>query len=274
MSIRRLTNYSALKRWRERWSHEVLAGHAVPDVPEINFSGNCSDPVDMLFLPDPDGWEGTLAETLWEMRVLFRCRKCRRCLTVRKWEWFERCRAEIEATKGRIWWGTLTASPNLRLRWRAKAAERKAELAKDGWIAPSKPEAREKWHWDILERSAYQDVQKYLKRLRKKYPAAAFRYLIVTEQSQDQTPHFHLLLFESKAAVNVKWEDLNGQWWSNTKWVLLGDSATCDYKALYALKYMSKTRDAKIRASFRFGKSEKAKTPTIKPEGKDVACRT
>jgi hypothetical protein len=155
------------------------------------------------------------------------CRKCVKCLRFRQMQWRGRARNEITLAK-RSWFITLTFSPS--------------HLA--GILVSAKgPDTRE------IDRRAYLDVQKYLKRLRKAVPRAKLRYLAVYERGDESgRSHYHLLIHEVGARPVTK-AVLEAQWASHVHARLVSNV----YAATYVTKYLTKSIGIKPRASFAYG---------------------
>lgn len=143
--------------------------------------------------------------------------------------WRERARYEIALAK-RSWMVTLTFSP--------------IHLA-GVLLAAKRPDAR------LIERSAYAEVQKFFKRLRKNHPAAKFRYLAVYERGEvTGRSHYHVLIHEVGSRPVLKMH-LESAWASHVHARLVdkeGDGAPS-----YVTKYLTKSLDTPPRASARYG---------------------
>lgn len=184
------------------------------------------------------------------------CRKCEKCLQFRQMQWRERAIVEIGRAK-RTWWITLTIDPQM--------------------LANISMEARGTSTIDF-EAAAYSRVQRYFKRLRKKFRKKAdrildsegkvvghnyaqFRYLAVFELGKKTgRPHYHLLLHETGTRPCLK-AHIESQWRSNVHARLVG-SGEALRRASYVTKYATKSFEISPRASVRYGK------PTIPPKPK------
>lgn len=100
-----------------------------------------------------------------------------------------------------------------------------------------------------IERRAYADVQRYLKRLRK--TKAVFRYLAVFERGeQSGRAHYHLLLHET-GRFPIPKRVLEDTWPSLVHARLVDPTTTG--AASYLTKYLTKSFDVRPRASSRYG---------------------
>ena len=95
------------------------------------------------------------------------------------------------------------------------------------------------------------------KRLRKN-TGASIRFVLVAERHKSGAPHFHALIHEAVGSPPVRYADLYRDLWS------LGFSK---YKlaekghASYVTKYLTKSSEARVRASLRYGQTVSTITP-------------
>jgi len=158
------------------------------------------------------------------------CRKCPKCLQFRQMRWRQRAINEIAQSK-RTWFVTLTFSP-VQLAGVLLAA-------KSGSLAD-------------VEASAYADVQKFFKRVRKECPAARFRYVAIYERGEETgRSHYHLLLHEVGIRPVLK-AVLERQWPSFVHARLVTD-ADGSRRASYVTKYLTKSLGIRPRASLHYG---------------------
>lgn len=149
------------------------------------------------------------------------CRKCAECMNTRRWRWYFKALTEIE-TWERTWFVTLTFRK-----------------------IPDEP---------------YGEIQKWFKRLRKKFNSNSFRYLCTTEfGSKNGRLHYHLLVHCDekipRRAVESKWNS----GFSRAKLVYRQSATDArtqhqpqNKAAHYVTKYLLK-ESQKIRASHRYG---------------------
>ena len=155
------------------------------------------------------------------------CRRCPSCLQIRQMRWRQRALYEI-ATSNRTWAVTLTFSP--------------------GHLAGVLVSAKSDQLGDV-ERRAYLDVQKYIRRLRKK--GAEVRYLAVYERGEESgRSHYHLLLHET-GRFPVPKRVLESAWPSHVHARLVDPTTTGS--ASYITKYLTKDLAVRPRASARYG---------------------
>ncbi len=171
------------------------------------------------------------------------CRKCRKCLARRAAHWRLRALAE-HSYSVRTWFGTLTYNPRARFHYLSMTRLR---LLKAGVVyeqlAPEEQFAE-------LHKSYGQALTLWVKRVRKN-SGAPLRYLIVAEKHQSGEPHYHLLIHESDPDKPVRHRALKEAWregFSDFKLV------TDQRQLTYAAKYLTKTAEARVRASSQYGK--------------------
>ena len=158
-----------------------------------------------------------------------RCRRCKRCMELRRWSWT--CRAAREQVASiNTFFVTLTYRPDCRAEiLRAVSADRSGS---------SQPQR--------LSKAAGRYVGLYLKRLRAS--GHGIRYLMVPEPHANGFPHYHGLIHDVVGSTHV--DDLVGEWeygFSVVKHVR-------DARAIkYVCKYLSKERFARVRASRAYG---------------------
>lgn len=214
----------------------------------IDHSGNCMSPVILelhgrpetrmrkrLVLPK----EGKHMTVVMEVR----CRQCENCLKARSAHWRMRILSEADAS-ARTWLGTLTVEPNERVKSisRCRLAMHKQGLDFDA-LAPDDQFAQ--IHADLSK-----EVTRYLKRVRKQ-SGAPLRYIAVAEAHKSGFPHFHMLVHESDPDQPVRWKHLSIWKLGFSKWNLVPVE---DRRGLtYCAKYLSKSLNARVRASLHYG---------------------
>lgn len=158
-----------------------------------------------------------------------RCNKCENCLRHRRQLWTERAKAEIAAS-ARTWFGTLTLNPEEHSIVGMKCTE----------------DTFENRH-----RIVGKYVTDFLKRIRKGKPP--IRFMLVAEAHKlalNGLPHYHMLIHEVGVGEYVHRRELEENWrFGFTKWKLLEDR----YAAPYLCKYLSKSAQARVRASLHYG---------------------
>lgn len=173
------------------------------------------------------------------------CRRCRNCLKARSRMWTERALAEVKAA-GRTWMGTLTLSPASHFLIECRATHRLDESAVN-WRKLTDAEQLAERHKEISL-----EVTLWLKRVRAE-SRAKLRFLAVMETHKSGLPHYHLLVHEG--AVPVRKSVLTDQWkLGYSKFKLVKPEADgLERSARYVCKYLTKTNEARVRASVRYG---------------------
>lgn len=195
------------------------------------------------------------------LKVVYRvpCRRCIACLRQRAWHW--RVSAETEITRGfargaRTWFGTLTLSPQSHFEMQLRA-ERSAGKLLDG--LPPEEQFR------LRHTAVNRELTLSFKRLRKRMKIAeAFRYMLVVERHKSGLPHYHCLLHEVSQDKPIRKSVLEAFWpWGFGQWRLV-DSADQIRAARYVAKYLSKSSEARVRASLQYGRwGEEGHAPTL-----------
>lgn len=171
-----------------------------------------------------------------------RCRRCENCLKQRAYMWSNRCRVEWRDAP-RTWLATLTLAPEQYARLLSVA---RVSLARQGCDLEALPEPE---RWLAVEKFGFEDVQLWLKRIRKA-TAAPLRYLAVTEAHKSGVPHWHVLLHEQSAEKPLRYKSLKGSWSLGfDSYTLVQDARGASYVA----KYLAKELRARVRASLRYG---------------------
>lgn len=172
------------------------------------------------------------------------CRNCPTCLRKRAWLWTTRAKAELDAS-ARTWFGTMTLNPESHYTMLCRAL---AKAREDGVDAADLTDAE---IFALRTSEAGAEITKYLKRIRKE-SEAKLRYLTVAERHKSGLPHFHMLLHEVSPVAPVRERCLSSQWSLGfTKWRLVPQDEK--RHAYYVCKYLSKSKEARVRASLRYG---------------------
>lgn len=154
--------------------------------------------------------------------------------------WRERAKIEM-AQAHRTWLCTYTMSPENH--YENQAATMVRLLARGRKIDELDPDEL----FRETNQTAAIELTKMLKRIRKNY--AAVRYLLVTERHKSGYPHWHMLIHEEKQPVTYR--QLASEWsFGFTNFKLLKDIEAAGYVA----KYLSKSMQARVRASIRYGR--------------------
>lgn len=225
----------------------------------LDLSGRCDDPVNTIVegaLPEMgvpgryrtqsnakhrDHTEGHLS-----VSFLVPCRRCGPCLRQRAWRWATAAEREITraAAHGRrTWFGTLTLSPQSHFEMLLRA-ERHAGHQVEGTED----------EFALRHAAVSRELTLALKRIRKRKGGSnAFRYLLVAEKHKSGLPHYHMLLHEQEATVLKS--ELNGFWpWGHSQWRLVRlENEPAGKPARYIAKYLSKSAEARVRASQDYG---------------------
>lgn len=171
------------------------------------------------------------------------CRKCGPCLASRGREWRLRGEHEIRCAE-RTWMGTFTLSPQDHWTMRLRASQRLAAGGTD-FFALTEAEQWAEHHSEISK-----EITKYFKRLRRN-TGAPLRYMLVAESHKSGLPHYHALIHERDKGLPLLHSALEREWkFGYSKFKLVRDISS----ARYVAKYLSKSADARIRASIGYGK--------------------
>ncbi|AXH79538.1 MAG: putative replication initiation protein [Circular genetic element sp.] len=200
--------------------------------------GDCDAPWFLRFwaspVASPRDSQSTLPWMGGEADVSVRCRKCDKCLFMRKREWFARaCREAVNAERTWVFTGTFASEPS-------------------------------------SEEDVTGEVQRFIKRLRKglrsglsvggkkrAVPPATVRYLATVERGEGGRLHCHLLV-----TGDARWLQLRAAWhagFSKTKLVRVvvrnGRITPPGVRAIgYVVKYLTK-EGGRVRASLKYGKA-------------------
>lgn len=216
-----------------------------------DISGNCEQPVAVelkgrqrLYREKYVSVTGSRPETRPRFVDMFvRCRKCRTCLAAKAAQWRLRASGEYRQSE-RTWLCTFTLDPasHNQMLFRAHSRLRKAGV-KIGELSDDE---------QFLEREkeSFREVQLWMKRLRKN-SGSSLRYLAITEKHKSGLPHYHVLLHETDPERPVRYNrHLKASWRLGfAKFNLVSDVRG----AVYAVKYLTKSPVARVRASAHYG---------------------
>lgn len=210
----------------------AMRGYAVSRTEAIGtWVPYCDDPVKVV-----SRRRGSALEISLESSMSVPCRKCAKCLQFRQMRWRQRALNELSFAK-RSWFITLTFSP--------------VHLA--GVLLRAKGSSEKE-----VEASAYVEVQKFFRRMRKDQPRAKFRYLAVYERGEETgRSHYHVLLHEVGTRPVLK-AFLESHWRSHVHARLVSDQQRPAGVAAYVTKYLTKSLGIRPRASSGYGKMTKA----------------
>lgn len=175
-----------------------------------------------------------------------RCRKCSACLRAKAFHWRKRAEAEMSASAGRTWFGTLTLSPQEHFRMEGQARLRLASRGVSWDALPFDEKFGERCN------ETGQEVTRYLKRLRKE-AGVKLRYCLVAEQHKSGLPHYHILIHEVSISGPVRHSSLKRQWKLGFADFKLVAQEQAKLAASYVAKYLTKSSAARVRASRGYG---------------------
>jgi len=208
-----------------------------------DISGDCEKPATVNLHARYSATHGKSKAPL-EITLETRCRACNRCRLLRQRQWSRRASNEYRGSV-RTWFVTLTARPDVQLRWRYAAALARSKAGVDFEGEPASSQFR----W-LLKYGAGPELTRFVKRVRKN-SGAAMRYFLVGEMHKSGKPHFHLLVHESEFEQPIRKAVIKTAWVAGFSKVVLCRDA---WAALYCAKYLGKENlHVRIRASFRYG---------------------
>lgn len=178
-----------------------------------------------------------------------RCRKCPECLNQRRILWTERALRETEFS-WRTWFGTLTVRPQQRYIYKLRTIAALRDRAVDY------DTLTEGEQFKYTCQAIGKDLTLMIKRLRKSQGGAGgLRYFFVFERHKDGFPHLHCLLHEQGPDFEVRKLSLHANWPHGfSSWKIVSEHGEFDRKAVtYVAKYLSKSADARVRASLKYG---------------------
>jgi len=216
---------------------------------------------------DPRFWQTCLrAETHQVVRDLHNnplwldveapCRKCDNCRRRRAAIWRNRALTEIRCAS-RTWFGTLTLSPEAHYLMQCRASVRLKKSAVI-WETLQPVDQTAEEHKEISA-----EITLYVKRIREQ-SGAKLRIMCVMERHKSGLPHYHLLIHEG--AVPVVKSVLKAQWVLGfSKFTLVNSEPDKQAKAAwYVSKYLTKTNEARVRASVSYGDPLKGVAESVK----------
>lgn len=175
-----------------------------------------------------------------EVRMELPCSACPRCRRRIATSWRHRAALEL-AYATRTWFGTLTFRPSERYKLLASASAA---------YGPGFAGLPERQRFRLIEREGYKEAQRYWKRVRAN-SGARLKYLMVAEQHQDGSLHYHVLVHEK--GTPIRHAQLSAAWWCGfTRWKLV-DPMTGNRSAGYVTKYLTKALSTRSRASQGYG---------------------
>ena len=215
----------------------------------VDYHGDCQSPREVR----QHSTRGILS------RYKVRCRKCGPCRRAMRNYWgyaaMEQTRRSA-AEGGRTWFGTLTCDADWQTELLLRAMKRSKEPSAEWWKVEQCGERYRRVCAEFLR-----EVQKYWKRLRN--DGHSFKYLAVFEPHKSGKPHCHFLLHELKGDSILK-RELRDRWpcgFIGAK--LVGGTARqapdIDKAAWYAVKYLSKCNQTRVRASRDYKPDKRAK---------------
>lgn len=181
-----------------------------------------------------------------EVIITTRCRKCEPCKKARAAEWRYRVLAETRSA-ARTWFGTLTMDPQYQYKMLVEARKYARERSVP-WGDLSYDE-----QFKRVADASLKEVTRYVKRIRKN-SGVPLRVFTVTEKHKSGKPHFHMLVHET-ALYPVTHRILSSAWTVGfEKWRLVPFDSPKD--ATYLCKYLTKSNETRIRASFQYGRQQ------------------
>lgn len=186
------------------------------------------------------------------------CRKCENCLKRRSYHWYMRAKSEL-ALSSRTWFATLTIAPEKLFEAKAQAIVSARAQAVSFEALP------ESERFTYLLNPLGAELTRFLKRVRAN-SGARFRYLLVAEKHKSGNPHFHMLVHEWGAPIRER--QLSAAWQYGFSQFRLADTEN-PRAALYLCKYLSKSAEARVRASARYGRG--MDTGRAEPRSQSIA---
>lgn len=206
---------------------------------EWDIAGRCQRPVEVIQHGRPyRDRPRTPRPRLWITTMQTKCRECENCLKLRAAHWRLRALTEYKCAP-RTWLITLTFSPDNQFKALSRA---RRHVDAQGVEFESLPTDEQ---FLLRHRETGREVTLFLKRLRK---SAEFRYALVVEAHASGLPHYHLLLHEIGEPISHR--KLTGQWTAGFSKANLVHE---ERGATYAMKYLTKSRLARVRASVNYG---------------------
>lgn len=203
---------------------------------EWDVGAYCDDPVTVQVIGRGYGQRGFNVNpgTLSVIMSGLPCRKCVRCLRVRRAQWSDRAMKEL-ALADRTWFCTFTLKPEVH---HATFIEQLAKKSLSGWLDSDFSGADEEF---LLRcQGGLSLVTKFWKNLRKPQRGeepVRVKYLVTCERHISGLPHFHALIHER--AGSVTYRRIASRW---TRYGFMkANLVTQDRKAArYVTKYVAK----------------------------------
>lgn len=218
---------------------------------EWDIAGSCEAPVTRELFARKD--RGTSRDNPWApgddmpstLVMHLKCRHCQDCKRLRRREWVLRSGVELSRST-RVWFGTLTLSPDAHFRCEVFARKR---LLRGGTVWKRlRPETR--YGETCQEIGA--ELTRYLKRIRKE-SGARLKYMVCFEKHRSGFPHLHMLVHEYIDGGSVKKRHLDEQWKLGFSHWRLIPPEEMGKAAMYVAKYITKD-GGRVRSSIRYGK--------------------
>lgn len=214
-----------------------------PITVEWDCAKQCESPIPREFSASDDEDRPRNSGHGFRVLLFVPCRNCSKCLWIRSQDWATRASIEV-LRANRTWFGTMTLSPEMHYQMFLQA---KYAALKRSIILDREPDGVQ-FVWRV--KAINKEITLWQKRIRKN-SGATLRFLNVAERHKSGMPHFHCLIHERNGAV--RWSELNGQWKLGfSKFKLVDDEKKAP---MYVCKYLSKSKEARVRASLRYGKS-------------------
>ena len=219
---------------------------------EWDVGAYCDEPVTVEVIGRGYGSRGFNVNpgTLTVIMTGLPCRKCVRCLRVRRAQWSDRAMKEI-ASAERTWFCTFTLKPEVH---HATFMDQMARKTSKGWLDSDFDDAQR----EFLTRchGGLDLVTKFWKNLRK--PQAGeepirIKYLVTCERHKSGLPHFHALIHER--AGSCTYRRIESRW---TRYGFMKANLVHEVgerkAARYVTKYVAKDMlGLRIHASLRYG---------------------
>ena len=217
---------------------------------EWDVGAQCDDPVTVEVVGRGYGQRGFNVNpgTMAVVMTGLPCRKCVRCLRVKRAQWTERAMKEI-ARADRTWFCTFTLRPSVH---HATFMEVLARKTSKGWLDADFADGDREFA--LRCEGGLSLVTKFWKNLRKPQRGeepVRIKYLLTCERHVSGLPHFHALIHE--VAGSVTYRRLASRWtrYGFMKANLVGDGRK---PARYVTKYIAKDMlGRRIHASQRYG---------------------
>lgn len=204
----------------------------------VQYSGDCQTP---LTVAQNDA--GAIFA-----RYYVRCRVCKACLRAKRNYWgfaAMNMTKQAEASGDRSWFGTLTMDLEHQGRMIVQARAKHGDPSAEWWADPYCDE-----RFKLVCNEFHQEVRKYFRRLR--HAGVNFKYFLVYERHKSGLPHAHFIIHEDGGRILKKM--LRSHWPCGFMAAsLIGgrsrNAPAPERAAWYAVKYLTKSRQARVKAS-------------------------